>query len=275
MSTITLTRFLSVRMVSAGSVWETPSTSPFSIAAMTEAPAPTPIATTSLAFSPPFAAQKFSSMWVERAGRRDAELHALDVGRALHFGGHVVAQRDADLHAAADQGEARDVLSALLHADGVLVGAGDHVGAAAHQGLQRLGAALEVVDLDVDACLLEEALALGDGQREVIEGGLAADREDHLALLGLALGARDIGRSHHHRGGRQQGPAPNLQLGHCFLRDRLLFRQLAARAPSRQRRRQNIPFGLAALSGTICSTSQCSTILPSSSSRKMSMPAQT
>jgi hypothetical protein len=38
--------------------------------------------------------------------------------------------------------------------------------------------------------------------------------------------------------------------------------------------RQNIPFGFAASSGTIWSTSQCSTILPSSVSRKMSMPAQ-
>jgi hypothetical protein len=33
-------------------------------------------------------------------------------------------------------------------------------------------------------------------------------------------------------------------------------------------------FGLAEVSGTTCSTSQCSTILPASSSRKMSMPAQ-
>jgi hypothetical protein len=38
--------------------------------------------------------------------------------------------------------------------------------------------------------------------------------------------------------------------------------------------RQNIPFGFAASSGTIWSTSQCSTILPSSVTRKISMPAQ-
>ena len=36
---------------------------------------------------------------------------------------------------------------------------------------------------------------------------------------------------------------------------------------------QNIVLSLAAVSGTGCSTSQCSTILPSPSSRKMSMPA--
>src|SRR5581483_12426932 len=59
--------------------------------------------------------------------RADAELHALDVGRALDLGRHVAAQADGDLHAAADQGEALDSLAALLHADGVLVGAGDDV----------------------------------------------------------------------------------------------------------------------------------------------------
>ena len=37
---------------------------------------------------------------------------------------------------------------------------------------------------------------------------------------------------------------------------------------------QNIVFGFADSSGTRCSTSQCSTTLPSSSRRKMSMPAQ-
>jgi hypothetical protein len=37
---------------------------------------------------------------------------------------------------------------------------------------------------------------------------------------------------------------------------------------------QNIVFGLAEVPGTICSTSKCSTILPFSSRRKMSTPAQ-
>jgi SWIM zinc finger len=37
---------------------------------------------------------------------------------------------------------------------------------------------------------------------------------------------------------------------------------------------QNMPLLLAACSGTVCNTSQCSTTLPTSSSRKMSMPAQ-
>ena len=38
--------------------------------------------------------------------------------------------------------------------------------------------------------------------------------------------------------------------------------------------RQNMPLSWAIRSGTTCRTSQCSTILPPSSKRKMSMPAQ-
>ena len=41
-----------------------------------------------------------------------------------------------------------------------------------------------------------------------------------------------------------------------------------------EERSQNIVLGLADFSATCCSTSQCSTTLPSSSNRKMSMPAQ-
>ena len=148
-----------------------------------------------------------------RARRGDAELHALDIGRSLDLLGDVVAQADGELHAAADQGEALDGLAALLHADRVLVGAGHHVGAAAHQGLERLGAALEVVDLDVEARVLEEALGLGDRDRQVIERRLAADRQHQLGLLGLArLCPRHVRRGHQSRGCRQNRTAP-----HCSL----------------------------------------------------------
>jgi enamine deaminase RidA (YjgF/YER057c/UK114 family) len=44
--------------------------------------------------------------------------------------------------------------------------------------------------------------------------------------------------------------------------------------PAISRSGQNIVLPFAAASGTTCNTSQCSTIFPSSSSRKMSMPAQ-
>jgi hypothetical protein len=50
---------------------------------------------------------------------------------------------------------------------------------------------------------------------------------------------------------------------------RRLFRKSMRRRPPPQ----NIPFGLALSAGIVCNTSQCSTIRPRPSSRKMSMPA--
>jgi hypothetical protein len=96
---------------------------------------------------------------------------------------------------AAHQHEAFDRLAALLHPDGMLVGAGGDVSAAAHQGLKRLRSALKVVDLDVEAGILEEALPLRDGERQIIQRRLTADRQHHLGLLRLAgLRPRDVGR---------------------------------------------------------------------------------
>jgi hypothetical protein len=69
----------------------------------------------------------------------------------------------------------------------VLVGAGDHVDRAADQRLQRLRAAAEIVDGDVEALFLEVAEPLADRQRQVIERGLATDAErDLLSLRRLA-----------------------------------------------------------------------------------------
>jgi hypothetical protein len=156
----------------------------------------------------------------------------------------VIAQADGELHAAADQGEALDRLAALLHADRVLVGAGHHIGAAAHQRLERLGAALEVVDLDVEACVLVEALGLGDRDRQVIERRLAADGHHYLGLFRLArLCPRYIRRGHQSRGSRQNRTAPHLQLGHCFLPETFVGRESAARSDGRQPR-QISPFAI-------------------------------
>ena len=68
--------------------------------------------------------------------------------------------------------------------DRVLVRAGHEVGAAADQRLQRLRAAGEIGDLDVEALVLEIALPLGDRQRQVVEQRLAADADGELRLLG-------------------------------------------------------------------------------------------
>src|SRR5262249_34688663 len=59
----------------------------------------------------------------------------------------------------------------------------------ADQRLQRLRAAAEIVDGDVEALLLEVAEALADGQRQIVKRGLAADGERDLLLLN-GLGVR-------------------------------------------------------------------------------------
>jgi hypothetical protein len=66
----------------------------------------------------------------------------------------------------------------------VLVGTGNDVDRTADQRLQRLRAAAEIVDGDVESLLLEVAEALADRQRKVVQRGLAADREGELLLLG-------------------------------------------------------------------------------------------
>jgi hypothetical protein len=66
----------------------------------------------------------------------------------------------------------------------VLVGTGDHVDAAPDQRLQRLGAAGEVEDLDVEPLGLEVALLLGDGKRQIVEERLATDADGELGLFG-------------------------------------------------------------------------------------------
>src|SRR5262249_17171606 len=67
----------------------------------------------------------------------------------------------------------------------------------ADERLQRLRAAAEVVDGDVEALLLEVAKPLGDGQRQIVERGFAANAERDLLLFGgLSLrGAHERQRS--------------------------------------------------------------------------------
>jgi hypothetical protein len=72
----------------------------------------------------------------------------------------------------------------------VLVGSGDDVGRAADQGRERLRAALEVADLDVEALLLEVAELLGERQRQIVERRRPADAElDVLFLRRLRVSA--------------------------------------------------------------------------------------
>ena len=75
------------------------------------------------------------------AGRGDADLGALEVGDRLDLSALVLLHRQHDAGEAAELDHGRDVLALGLHADGVLVGAGDDVDRAADQRLQRLRAA--------------------------------------------------------------------------------------------------------------------------------------
>jgi hypothetical protein len=67
-----------------------------------------------------------------------------------------------------------------LHRDGVLVRPGHHVGASAYHRLQCLGAAWKVDYLGSQPFVLEVAEAIRDGERQVVEQGLATDRYSNL-----------------------------------------------------------------------------------------------
>jgi hypothetical protein len=118
----------------------------------------------------------------------------------------VLPRRDDDRREAAELAHRLDVLELRLHADRVLVGAGDHVDRAADQRLQRFGATTEIIDIDREPLLLEEAATLRDREGEVVQQRLATDPKRHLRLLGrrAGLGTRALGRERH---GGQSGRA--------------------------------------------------------------------
>ena len=60
--------------------------------------------------------------------------------------------------------------------------AGNHVGAAAEHGPERIGAALEIDQFDGKAGLVEFAELLGQHGRQIAQAGAAADRDRDLAL---------------------------------------------------------------------------------------------
>ncbi|MNV76418.1 hypothetical protein D3C71_1697700 [compost metagenome] len=87
-----------------------------------------------------------------------------------------------------------------LHRQRVFEGARHDVGAATHHGLQGLGAAREVGDADVQPFVLEVAAGFRDGQRKVIDQGLAAHGDLDFGLLKL-LSPHDGGGHAHDAGG--------------------------------------------------------------------------
>jgi hypothetical protein len=107
----------------------------------------------------------------------------------------------------------------------VLEAAGHHVGAAADQRLQRPRAAREIRDLDLDTVLAEIAEPLGDRERQVEQGGLAADREPNARELRLCVLAASGQRGGDERGESDCGLAKAF---HGFL---LYFVSLVAPEP--------------------------------------------
>jgi hypothetical protein len=60
--------------------------------------------------------------------------------------------------------------------------AGDHVGASTHHGLERIGPALELDHLDIDAGLVEFAELLGQHRGQIAQARRAAYGERDLRL---------------------------------------------------------------------------------------------
>jgi len=73
---------------------------------------------------------------VEEPGRAYDDLHALEVGRGFVARRLVLTHSDDDTGKTSELDHGPDVLTLGLHADGVLVGAGDDVDGSADQGLQ-------------------------------------------------------------------------------------------------------------------------------------------
>jgi hypothetical protein len=112
-----------------------------------------------------------------RARRADADLEARQVL------GRMVVRLERRLHPEHEaepilrQEHDRQVDALGLHEDGVLVGADDGIDAAADQRLERLGAALELVDREIETFVAEIALALGERERQVGDERTAGDAD--------------------------------------------------------------------------------------------------
>src|SRR3989442_1676154 len=124
------------------------------------------------------------------ARRADADLEPLQVPGRLVAGGARGGNTDADLRRGSREDEGLEALLPRLHVDRMLIGAGDHVRAAADDCLQRACATGKIADAHVEALVLEEAQALGESERQVIERGFAADGDVHVALLDLSMNQR-------------------------------------------------------------------------------------
>jgi len=129
-----------------------------------------------------------------RTRRGDADLLALQISHGLEVGHRLRVDAEHDHRRAALQHEGAHPLTLVLHVDGVLEGAADDVGAAAHHGLKGARAAGEVDDGEVQPFRLEKAQLLGHRQRQAVQQVLAAHGDRQLGLLD-GLGPHEGGQA--------------------------------------------------------------------------------
>ncbi len=118
------------------------------------------------------------------------------------------------------QNEALQLQPFRLLIDGVLPRTRNDLGAAADHRLQRLGPTFEVADLNLETLVLEVAQAFGDGERQIVERGLAAHRDADLGLFRLGLRLR-VERQQQREGGACGRDQTATEL-HRFLQWRVL-----------------------------------------------------
>ena len=113
----------------------------------------------------------------DESRRGDADDAAFERGDT----GHSVSglgRADEDQPRIAQHRHERHELPALGgHLDGVIVVAGNDVGASSNESLQRLRTAFEILQLDLDTFLFVEAELLREGRRQVDHLRLATNRQ--------------------------------------------------------------------------------------------------
>ena len=129
-----------------------------------------------------------------RPRSRDADAAALEFLHVLEIRHGLAVHGEDALRGAALEHEGAHRLTLRLHRERVLKSARNHVGGAAHDGLQRFRAALEVDDLHVEAFFLVEALPFGDGGGEIVVEVLPAHGDRDFGLFGF--GREDRGGGH-------------------------------------------------------------------------------
>jgi len=114
------------------------------------------------------------------------------------------------LRIAAEQHDALHGLALGLHAHRVLVGAGDNIGAAADDGLERARTGIEVLQFDIDARLVEVAEIFRQHDREEIDlRRRAGDGDSRLVLRGSLSRSERAGHHERGKGGRDAGDRSN------------------------------------------------------------------